>query len=129
MKKTLTLVIALASLMMLQRCSKSGTTEPNPSPPPSSGGLAATPSSVRLLPGANATVVVSGGSKPDTILIASASNIATATLADTVVTIQGVAVGTTSVRIGDHSAPQKMVDIGITVATTPVAVMITAGPR
>ncbi len=129
MKSILVLLVALVTVVTIQHCSKSSnTTEPNP-PPPAAGGLTAVPASVRIMPGNSAAVVVSGGISPDTILIPPASNIATCSLADSIVTIHGVAVGGTSVRIGDHGSPQHSVDIGITVATTPVAIMTTARPR
>ncbi|MBI1806914.1 MAG: hypothetical protein HYR76_07680 [Ignavibacteria bacterium] len=113
--------LVLLPIFLLAGC-KQGTEEPSTS---SSGGLTATPANVRMLPGQNATVSISGGTRPESIIAQPTSSIATASLNDTSVSIHGVNVGSTSVRVGDSSTPQKTVTIGITVATSAVAILFT----
>ena len=112
-------IIVLLTLSMLS-C-KQDTSEPTS--PPSSGGLTANPANVRILPATNTAVAISGGTRPESILSPPNSSIATASLTDTSVSIHGVNVGSTSVQVGDHSTPQKTVTIGITVATSAVAIL------
>lgn len=110
--------LALLSILALASC-KQDTSEP---PPPSSG-LTANPASVRILPGQNTAVAISGGTRPESIIAQPNSSIATAALTDTSLSILGVSVGSTSVQVGDRSTPQKTVTIGITVATSSVAIL------
>lgn len=120
-------IVAMAAIGL--HC-KQSTTEPSTvPPPPQTHGMTASPGSVRILPGNNSIVSVGGGSKPDTIVTNPSPGVATASIADTLVTIHGVGVGSTSMRVADHSVPEKYVDIAITVATSAVAIQITAPAR
>jgi len=115
------LLLSLTVSLILVSCmsSDSGPT----SPPPPSGGLTATPASIRIAPGANAAVSISSGTRPEAIVLQPNGSVATASLNDTTLTIHAVAVGSTSVRIGDDSSPRKTVDISISVATSAAAMM------
>ena len=115
------LLLSLTVSVMLVSCmsSDSGPT----SPPPSSGGLTASPAGLRIAPGANAAVAIGGGTRPEAITLQPNGSVATASLNDTTLTIHAVAVGSTSVRVGDDSSPRKTVDISITVATSAAAMI------
>ncbi len=119
--------MVIGAVLIGLNCKQSSTEPPTqPPPPPQNNGLTATPGSVRLLPGGSAAVSVGGGTKPDMIVANPSAGVATASIVDTTVTIHGVAVGSTSMRVGDQSTPQKYVDIAITVATSAVAIQITS---
>lgn len=115
---------ALLALLLFS-CKDSGTNSDNQQTTPPPGGLTASPPSVRLLPGLSANVFVKGSKLPDTILVAPNATFATATLTDSVVAIHATAnVGSTSVKVGDASSPQKTVTISITVATAAAAIIM-----
>lgn len=112
------------ALTLLVGSCKESTTDSNPITPPPSGDLIANPSSLRIAPAADAVSSIGAGVRPLAIVTQPTSSIATATLTDTVVAIHGVGVGSTSIKIGDHSTPQKTVVIAITVATSAAAIII-----
>jgi hypothetical protein len=118
--KSILLCLLLSLLLTSCKGSGSDTVEP----PPPAAGLTATPSSLHMLPGQNANVSISGGTRPESILSGPDGSVATATLSDTVVTVHGVAVGSTFVRIGDHSSPQKTANIVITIATAAASMIL-----
>jgi len=91
-----------------------------------SGGLVATPNSVTVVIGSNATVTINGGTTPYTIVTNPTSTVATATISGSTLSVTGVAVGTTSVVVKDNSSPTKTVTVGITVTAT--ATGLTASP-
>lgn len=121
MKKIL---CSLILFVAVNSCKETGTAPEISLPSIPSNALTASPSSVRLLPGGSRAVSISNSTIPDTIVIAPNSLVATASLNDTVLTIKAVALGSTSVRVADHSLPPKLVDIVITVATNAVAVIL-----
>ena len=125
MKKQTPIIVLPILVILLGSCKDSGTDSVTPPPaPPPPNALVATPSSVRILPSANAIVAISNGVRPDSITIQPNNAIATAFLSDTSLTVHGVALGSTSLRIRDNSSPQKTIDISISIATTAAAIII-----
>ena len=122
MKTQRHVLLLVTFLFLLGSCKDSGTDTTPPTPPPN--GLGATPPSVRILPGADAVIAISGGTRPENITVMPNASIATASLTDTSLTVHGVALGSTSVQVGDNSSPKKTVDIAITIATSAVALII-----
>ncbi len=91
-----------------------------------SGGLVATPNSVTVVKGSNATVTISGGTTPYTIQTVPNSSVATATISGATLSVTGLAAGSTSVIVKDNSSPAKTVTVAITVTATAAA--LTANP-
>lgn len=103
---------------------KGSDSAPTETPAPSGGGLTAVPAGIRMLPGANVAVSIRGGTRPESIIGSPNGLVASATMSDTVLTVHGVGVGSTSVKVGDQSTPQKTVSISISIATSAVAILI-----
>ena len=117
------MVCCVIIALVLISC-KGGGSDMTAPPPPGGGGLTATPSSVHLLPGQNAAISISGGTRPEGIVSAPDGAVATASISDTVVTVHAVSVGSTSFKVGDHSTPQKTASIVITIATAAAAMIL-----
>ncbi|MBF0459631.1 MAG: fibronectin type III domain-containing protein [Nitrospirae bacterium] len=88
-------------------------------------GISLTPASLALTAGASDTVTVSGGQAPYSATSAS-SQIATASVSGTTVTITGVATGTTSIIVQDNTGSSATVSVTVSTATVPGAPTITA---
>src|ERR1051326_8277402 len=113
---------AILLMAIIEPSCKGSDSEPT-SPPAASGGLTASPPGIHIAPGASSVVSIRGGTRPESIIGSPNGSVATASLSDTVLTVQGVAVGSTSVRVGDQSTPQKTVSISITIATSAAALI------
>jgi hypothetical protein len=124
MKKQFSIFLVLFFFMLLGSCKDSGTDTQAPPTIPPPNGLSATPPSVRILPGVNAVIAISGGTRPEIITSSPNASVATASLTDTSLTVHGVGIGSTSMQVADHSSPSKTVDIAITIATSAVAIII-----
>lgn len=96
--------------------------------------LSATPTSVVIAkPGATATTTISGGTAPYAITTAPAAGVATATISSGVVTVTGVAAGTTSLVVTDNAGVTGTlaitVDAPVTVAPSAILVGYNAGAQ
>lgn len=81
--------------------------------------LSVTPSSISVAAGANATAVIRGGVKPYSILTASDTLFATASIGnDSVLTVSGVSSGLTSLVVRDNDTGRVTVTITVTGSIT-----------
>lgn len=114
MKKTVLMRCAVLALIFLPSCDKESD---NPADG-GTAGLSATAQSLKLLAGAEASVVLSGGTLPYVIVSQSDPAVASASLDSRTLLISAGALGTATIKVRDSAPTPKSLDVTVTVVSS-----------
>lgn len=104
-------ILFLIGILLINGCDKEKTD--NPITP--TEGLSASSSSLKLLVGAEVTVVITGGSLPYSIVEQSNAAVASGTITERTLIVSATSLGSATVKVKDASTPAKTVTISIAV--------------